>query len=145
MLGWNVTPNTALMSVDGLIEVIAPMKSVFELRLICYRYLCLAGHQIIIITQCLLIEACSNYMSCHKAVLIQKEAMPYWIILRSTVFHNWSTYIISMSKTPVTPLLTHASYCSLALSHRYGLTYAISNASHAAYAWHAYCTNWIYD
>ena len=31
-------------------------------------------------------EACSNCMRYHKAVFIQKEAIPYWIILRATIF-----------------------------------------------------------
>ena len=33
--------------------------------------------------------------------------------------HNWIS--MALCKTAVTPLLTHWSYCSLALSHRYGV------------------------
>ena len=60
-------------------------------------------------------DSCSQWcINCH-------QIHTNWVIKTTKDIADANCYIISMDqcKTAVTPLLTHWSYCSLALSHRY--------------------------
>ena len=50
------------------------------------------------------------------------------------ISHAMMIILITQCKTAVTPLLTHWSYCHLALSHRFDVTEMVATNNHRAYS-----------